>query len=350
MARPLRIEHVGGWYHITARGNERRAIFRDDRDRFHFLGLLGEMVERFAVRLHAYVLMDNHYHLILQLKQCSLSLALQWLNLSYSAWFNRRHDRSGHLFGGRFKSILFSAPASALEVSRYVHLNPVRVGRLGLAKTARAAMRIGASAAPDPKEVRERVRSLRSYRWSSYPAYIGAAACPGWLDRGAMGAMHRGTREQQREHYRRYVESAVREGLDTTGVWAELKEGAVLGSAQFVQRLCARLEGDRQEQRAAARLRGRWLALPEVIAAVEKVKGEPWQSFRDRHGDGTRDMILYLGRRRCGMKLKELAAACGLGNYGSVAMAVKRYERKLAEDADELRRMHEITQMLNVKM
>jgi REP element-mobilizing transposase RayT len=350
MARPLRIEHVGGWYHDTARGNERRDIFRDDRDRSHFLELLGAMVERFGVVLHCHVLMDNHYHLILELKERNLSLALQWLNLSYSAWFNRRHDRAGHFFQGRFKSILFHAPASALELSRYVHLNPVRVGRLGLGKAERGAGRAGAGPAPEARRVQERIRRLRSYRWSSYRAYMGASACPAWLERGGIAAMNRGTPARQRKHYIRYVEEAVRQGLEGAGVWAELKEGAILGSAQFVQRMREHLAGDRQEQRGAARLRTQRLALPEVIAAVEKVKGERWEEFRDRHGDGGRDMVLYLGRRRCAMKLKELGAACGLDSYGSVVMAIRRYERKLAQDAAELKRMNAITQMLYVKM
>ena len=111
MARPLRIDHAGGWYHVTGRGNERRAIYRADRDRLHFLELLGEMVARFRLRCHAFVLMENHYHLLLELTEPNLSRALQWLNLSYSLWFNRRHDRSGHLFQGRFKSIVVEPAA-----------------------------------------------------------------------------------------------------------------------------------------------------------------------------------------------------------------------------------------------
>ena len=93
MARPLRIEHPGGWYHITARGNEKRAIFRDDRDRSHFLELLANLVGRFDLRLHCFALMDNHYHLIVELRRANLSLALQWLNLSYSAWTSHRAHR-----------------------------------------------------------------------------------------------------------------------------------------------------------------------------------------------------------------------------------------------------------------
>jgi REP element-mobilizing transposase RayT len=350
MARPLRIEHPGGWYHVTARGNERRAIFRDDRDRAHFLELLESMVARFGLLLHCYVLMDNHYHLIVQLRQANLSLALQWLNLSYSMWFNRRHDRIGHLFQGRFQSVLFNAPASALELSRYVHLNPVRVGGLGLDKGRRAASRAGAGSAPDPKQVRERLERLRRYRWSSYRAYIGSGPSPAWVECGQIGRMQRGNEEERRERYRQYVEGAIREGLDTAGVWEELKEGAILGSERFVQGVRDRLTGDRQEQRAADRLKQERLDWRGLIATVERLKGERWERLRERHGDSTRDMLLYLGQRRCGMKLKELAAESGLESYGAVAMAIKRYANKLARDAGEAARMNNIIQMLNVKM
>ena len=337
-------------YHITARGNERRAIFRDDRDRCHFLELLAEMVERFAIGLHCYVLMDNHYHLVVEIKRCNLSLALQWLNLSYSTWFNRRHERSGHLFQGRFKSILFSAAASALEVSRYVHLNPVRIGRLGLGKSERASIHAGASPAPDPKEVRQRIDFLRGYRWSSYGAYIGTNACPAWLDRDTIANMNRGPQKEGRKCYRRYVEMAVREGLDTTGLWSELKEGVILGTLQFVQRVLDHLSGDPQEQRAAARLRGGTLGVAgrdrrcrkSQGAAVAGVSGSLW-----RLGARPNPLPEPASVR------DETPGACGgvrLRSYGCVAMAVKRYEHKLAQDPDEARRMNAILTMLNVKM
>ncbi len=95
MARPLRIEYPGAWYHVTARGNERRAIFRSARDREHFIELLEVCVARFSLRLHAYVLMSNHYHLLLETPEANLSRAMQWFNVSYTVWFNRRHGRCG---------------------------------------------------------------------------------------------------------------------------------------------------------------------------------------------------------------------------------------------------------------
>src|SRR6185295_2805888 len=101
-----RLERPGGWYHLTARGNEQQAIFRDRRDYQHFCELLADAVAQFRWRLHAYVLMKNHFHLMLETLEPNLSAGMQWLGVSYSVWFNRRHQRTGHLFQGRFKSII----------------------------------------------------------------------------------------------------------------------------------------------------------------------------------------------------------------------------------------------------
>ena len=136
MARPLRIERAGAWYHITARGTERRVIYKDDVDRRRWLGLLAEAAARFNWLVHGYVMMDNHYHLIIQTREANLSQSMQWLQTSYSMGFNHRHGRVGPLFQGRFKAVVVEAPAWGWELSRYVHLNPVRTARMGLDKRA----------------------------------------------------------------------------------------------------------------------------------------------------------------------------------------------------------------------
>jgi len=121
MARPVRVEFAGAVYHVTARGNERRSTFRDDKDRERFVETLAEMVERFEVRVHAYCLMPNHYHLVVGTPLGNLSQAVGWLQVTYTVRFNRRWRRSGHLFQGRFKA----------QLVEYVHLNPVRPRRKG---------------------------------------------------------------------------------------------------------------------------------------------------------------------------------------------------------------------------
>jgi len=170
------------------------------------------MVAQFRVRLHAFVLMDNHYHLILELGEANLSRAVQWLNVSYSIWFNRRHRRSGHLFQGRFKSVLVNPVGWGLSLSRYVHLNPVRVGRLGLGKGERQKRRAGDSSSPDAQQVKERLARLREFPWSSYRAYIGLSKQPAWLECRRLRELGGAKDAGMRQSYRKYVEAAVRKG------------------------------------------------------------------------------------------------------------------------------------------
>ena len=154
MTRPLRVVYPGAVYHVTARGNERKAIVRDDIDRRRFVATLAQMVEHYRVVCHAWVLMPNHYHLLLETPEANLSRAIRHLNGVYTQAFNRRHRRVGHLFQGRFKAILLEKDAHLLALCRYVVLNPVRAGL---------------------------VRHPRAWGWSSYRATAGEESAPTWL-------------------------------------------------------------------------------------------------------------------------------------------------------------------------
>ncbi|MFO1475383.1 MAG: transposase [Verrucomicrobiota bacterium] len=349
MGRPLRIERVGGWYHITGRGNERKAIFRDNRDRFHFVGLMAGMVARFRIILHAYQLMDNHYHLIVQLTEKNLSRAGQWLNVSYVNWFNLRHERSGHLFQGRFKSYVVDPMEWGLELSRYVHLNPVRVRELGLGKSDRGQIRAGLHGRPDLAVVKERLRLMRRNQWGSYRAYAGLAKKPEWLECDVILGMLGGRTSDRRKNYREYVESALREGLPRSP-WESLQENVVLGGAAFLEKLRSHVRGNAREQRGVARLGRVRPSFGEVIAALEKLKGQSWEELCGRHGDSNRDLALYIGQRTCGLTLKELALMAGMNDYTAVSMAIRRFEKRLEHAATDRQRMQELCQMLNVPM
>lgn len=154
MARPLRLEVPGGVYHVMSRGNERRDIFLDDADRRRFLDILRSATERLNVLCHTYCLMGNHYHLLLETPDGNLSLAIRQLNGVYAQSFNRRHDRVGHLFQGRFASKLIQKETYLLTVSRYVVLNPVRSNMV-----------------PRPSD----------WEWSSYRAHAGHIEPPPFL-------------------------------------------------------------------------------------------------------------------------------------------------------------------------
>ena len=326
------MERPGGWYHVTSRGNERQAIYRDGRDRQHFCELLGEVVATFGWRIHAYVLMANHFHLLVETPETNLSRGMQWLNVSYSVWFNRRHNRSGHLFQGRYKAIVVESEAWGLELSRYLHLNPVRVRRLGLDKAARQRDEVGLGERPDPAQVKERVEKLRDYRWTSYRAYLGLVPAPQWLTvDGLLRQGLRGKSGDGAEAYRSYVESAIREGL-AESPWEKLTAQTLLGSARFVRKMREGLTANPREQTGVRKLAER-PGLAPVILAVETVKGERWEDFRDRYGDSGRDLVLYLGRRHSGLKLRELGQAAGSLDYMAVSLALHRFGRRLRQDA-----------------
>lgn len=332
MARALRIERPGGRYHGTARGNERKDIFRDETDHVHFLELLGELGERYGVRVHAYVLMDNHYHLMLETPEANLSRAMHWLNAGYSVWFNRRHRRSGHLFQGRFGAFLVEDDAGWQEVARYVHLNPVRVAGLGLGKSARAASGAGVGARPKPELVAERLRTLRDFRWSSYPGYAGYRPPLAWVWRQPLAGLCGGrTPKEQSAALRGYTEGALRQGT-VEPPWSRVVDGIVLGSAAFAQRLRREARGNRREQKA---LRGAQPApgWPDIVSALEEAKGESWKDFAERHGDWGRDAALWLGRRAGRMRLVELGKRAGGLDYAVVSKAIARFGQRLRLEA-----------------
>lgn len=206
MARPLRIEFPGALYHVTTRGNARQDIFVDDEDRQRFLGGLTRVVSRFHLLVHAYCLMDNHFHLVVETPEANLSQAMRQLNGVYTQAFNRRHDRVGHVLQGRFKAILVERESYLLELCRYVVLNPVR------ARTTRK---------PD------------TYPWSSYRATVGLEAMPSWLTVDWLLTQF----GQQRAAAQRKYRAFVAEGIGQDSPWAQVQGQVLLGSERFVEQL-----------------------------------------------------------------------------------------------------------------
>ena len=216
MARPIRVEFEGAVYHVMARGNERRAVFRDDNDRQRFLETLAEIVERFGVRVHAYCLMGNHYHLLVGTPRGNLSQAVGWLQVTYTVRFNRRHRRSGHLFQGRFKAHLVEADEYARWLVIYVHLNPVRPRRKGEIIAG------------------ERAQELDRYEWSSHRDYAGLRKASEWLCLDWLRYWGASPAEARRA-YRREVALAF--GKRVENRWEELRGGLVLGGDRLWKRV-----------------------------------------------------------------------------------------------------------------
>ena len=216
MARPLRIEFPGALYHVTARGDRREAIYEDDADRRLFLDVLGAVVDDHRWLCHAYCLMTNHYHLLIETPDGNLAKGMRQLGGVYTQTSNRRHRRSGHVFQGRYTAILVDGDACFLEVARYIVLNPVRAGM---------------------------VSDVDAWPWSSHAAVSGAGAAPSWLatDR-LLGAFAR-RRATQIKRYRQFVA----EGIGRESIWTGLNRRVFLGDDTFVSCTLARLPAGQPE-------------------------------------------------------------------------------------------------------
>jgi len=203
MARQLRIEYEHAFYHVISRGERRDNIFTCREDKEKFLKKLAETVEKYKLYLHAYVLMDNHYHLLLETPQANLSKAMHHLNTSYANWFRFKYHLAGSVFQGRFKAILVEKDSYLQVLSAYIHLNPVRAGITKL-----------------PEE----------FRYSSYRAYIGKVRTPGFLYSAEIMSAF----SNSPETYRRFVSSFPEAGgqLEQEEVYGL---NALLGSKQFIR-------------------------------------------------------------------------------------------------------------------
>ncbi len=341
MARPLRINIPGGWYHVTSRGQNRAPIYLDNRDRLEFLDRLEEMVKRYEVEVHAYVLMRNHYHLLLRTPHANLSRAMQWLNNGYGIWWNKRHDRAGHVFQGRFKSIMVEGAGWLLDLSLYIHFNPISVKPLGWGKREKRVEQVGLKA-PSPDVVRRRLDVLRTYRWSSYRSYAGYVGVPNWLSmREVLRRVSKG-----RAGYRLEAEQRLSGGY-SDDLWSKLHWGVVLGSERFAERVRdgVRVVRETQGRRTLAR-RVTWA---EIVTAVERVKGEKWDSFSERHGDWGRDLALWLARKRGGFLLRELGELAGGLDYSAVSEAIRYFERRRLKQPVVKRAHQAAIQFLNLE-
>jgi putative transposase len=347
VARPTRLDIEGGWYHVLNRGIEKRTIFRGVSSYEHFLVLLSKLPQRFELSVHGYVLMPNHYHLQVETPKANLSRAIQWLNVSYSIWFNKKYQRVGPLFQGRFKAILHDWASHGLTINRYIHLNPVRVRRLGGHEGRGADLESQSKS----QLAMDRVEALRAYRWSSYPYYSGKAKAPEWLttekvlelmsDRGGLGA--------RVAAYRRELErsAAVEELADD---WkGELKATLLLGSSEFVERMKKLLEGNHREQTGIRKAKGGSLSWEAITSAVSEIWGQDWELLRSGYGHGGLAAALYFGRNHSDRTLRELGELAGGMQYPAVTMAIRRFSERLASDKVLAKKVKRLAKMLHVK-
>jgi len=283
MARPLRLQFSGAVYHVTSRGNAREDIFTGDSDRELFLSILSDTVERHNWLCHAYCLMDNHYHLLLETRDPTLSVGMRRLNGVYTQAFNRRHERTGHVFQGRYKAILVAKDAYLLELCRYVVLNPVAAGMVSV-----------------PEQ----------WKWSSYRATVGIAPPPPFLTIDWVLGRFAGEKGAAQARYAAFVGKRLAAGDESP--WRRLKGRIFFGGPQFVSLHQGKLDGFKKireiprEQRFLSRP-----PLPEI--------------FSDIVDKGDRNRKIIIAHWRYGYALKEIAGVLGL-HYSTVSRVANKRE------------------------
>jgi len=297
MARPLRIEFPGALYHIMIRGNEGGTLFKDAHDYGAFCKRLQTAVELFSLECYAYCLLPNHYHLFLCTPDANLSKAMQWLGTAYTVWFNRRHQRYGHLFQGRYKALLVEGDAYFWEVSRYIHLNPVRAGL---------------------------VEDCVDWLWSSYPGYCHKSKQEAYVTYDRILNMTGGTRSQARRAYRRYVTRGIREELPDP--FQEAWNGIVLGGKGFIERIIrmvrdypARYERDVPGLKTMKRHYD-IKTIQEAVAAEADIQLKDLSTARYRVFLHPRMVGTYLCRMLTRATAREIAKAFGLRSDNNVSV------------------------------
>ena len=320
MARPLRVEYPGAIYHVTARGNERGAIFRSDADRSRFLTKLRDLREAHHVDVYAFAQMTNHYHLVVCTPRGNLAAFMQQFQTSYTMYFNRRYGRTGHLFAGRYKAPLVEGGHYLLRLSRYVHLNPVKTSTV-------AALGLD-----------ERRRLLREYCWSSFPGYAGLRPAESWVTYKALEGFPEARSDAgARRKYLRFVEEALEE--DDEALLETLKRSSkACGSETF----CRSVEDRFREQTAkldryvdvSMRTRETPVPVEEATLAVTAAYGLSEAELLKRGNREAKDLWMRLVHEESALTQREIGRLIGHTDGATVSRCLSRLSSALAEGAE----------------
>ncbi len=287
-----------------SRGNERGKIFYDTADRLKFLSLLKDYHERYGILIHSFVLMNNHYHLIIETPKANLLKVMHGINGVYTVYYNRRHARIGHLFQGRYKAIVVDKDAYLMELSRYVHLNPVRAGI---------------------------TEKPEKYTWSSYPTYIGEKTGYEWIECAWILKQFGNNTTAARKKYRRYVEEAIVRGVENPmkAIFGQI----VLGGEQFIEQIKNMVKGKHLSGEIVERTRMLKQVLPgEIIRMVAERYGVNENSIcaRDLRGNLPRRAAMYLVYKYTHLSNREAGKIFGGIHYSALRKAFVRFEEELA--------------------
>ena len=329
MARPLRIQYENAYYHVTCRGNAGQEIFDNDQDRSAFLDLLNRSREIYQVEILAYVLMRNHFHLVVKTPLGNLKEFMRHFNISYTSYFNRRHRRAGHLYQGRYKAFLIDADSYLQEVTRYVHLNPIRVKRKG------------------EMDVKGKKRYLERYPWSSHAYYVGRKKGNPLLSREEILGHFGGKGLRGRKNYRRFVEEVL--GGTIESPLQKGKGHGIVGDEDFVGRVQGRFLKRIRGSREIPGVKGiiGQIAPAKILGVVSKETGVSGEELKRKGERGVgRGLLMEMLYRYGGMNQRQIGEMMWV-DYSSVSVTRKRFHLLGQRDKRVLGLMERVQNRIN---
>jgi REP element-mobilizing transposase RayT len=311
MARPLRIQYSGAVYHVTCRGNERKEIFKDDRDRETFLEILTRSSGIYNIKIFSYILMDNHFHLLIETPLGNLGEFMRHFNITYTGYYNRRHNRVGHLYQGRYKSILVDKESYLSVLSRYIHLNPVR------------------TEAMEKNTDEEKIQHLQNYTWSSLPGYINKARRKQFVDYEMVLEEYGGDNDRGRLAYRKRIYDDISKKLE---IKDKVIGQSIIGGEEFIRWVKEELL-EKKMDRECPSLKEiqRYGAKEKIIEAIEKESGKGLEEIKREKGS-IRQIVMDLLYRAGGLKGVDIGELIGV-DYSTVSQGRKRLREIIEKDS-----------------
>ncbi|NCO24504.1 MAG: hypothetical protein GW897_05270 [bacterium] len=321
MARALRIKYKNALYHITSRGNERRNIFADDPDRDFFLQTLKESLNTYNVILYSYVLMSNHFHLLLETPLANLSEFMRQFNITYTSYYNRKYNRVGHLYQGRYKSILVQKDNYLHILSRYIHLNPVRVVKM------------------ENVPLSEKEKYLRHFKWSSLKGYINKNNPQSFVDYQTILLEYGGDNPKGRNNYWQALQSDISSKLE---IKKQIIGNSILGNKQFVQEIEEKYLLKKEKEIPSVRKIHSYCTKDKVIEIACREIGKTWEQLKSTP-NSHRQILMEMLYRYTGLNNREIGELMAL-DYSTVSVGRRRLRGKLFNDSelrDLVRRIEE---------
>jgi len=307
MGRPLRIEYEGAIYHVLSRGNERKEIFKDSDDKEKFLSILTEYHDRYGIIIHSYVLMNNHYHVLLETPKANLVRVMHGLNSRYTGYFNKKYSRSGHLFQGRYKAIIVDKEKYLVELSRYIHLNPIRAGI---------------------------VESPELYKWSSYTGFISKKKELRWMEYKWTLSNFSIVDSKSRKKYKEFVREGINNKIENP--MNKVIGQIVLGGEELLEKVrkLARKEGRLVEDVVEIKRLESYPSVDRIIEIVSTEFGvnEYYIKNKERKENTARNTAISIIKKYSGKTNKEIGEMFGGLHYSSVNRAEERLRDKMNKD------------------